>query len=291
VLENLFSTNDGSFQSRILALRIALLQNRLDEAVKHIAAATKFPNADRSITSEAGRTVATRILENPPSKSQLEIARAALDLVTDADAMLYALKGKVRLAQGLLVDSHDKSAEREIAVGNIGAAIDFYRMIKTDPSNNPEFELIDLDISEAFFLSANYRTDDEKKKADLQQSVKSAEMTLAKTETDPRGLGFSSYRPVAQLLATAGAYLQDPNSDPRPVFQGQLAGFADVSDRPHLSVSVPAGKQNVLIRVTQWSFASFDAAVCKMDEPERQVIIDLSALTKKKVNDPSRPPC
>lgn len=290
-LEKLFSSSTGSFQSRLLAVRISLLDGKLDEAVGHVAAATKLPDSDPTVISQAARAITTKIMDSSPGNDQLKTATAALDLVPESSGGLWlpALKGRVQLLQGLLIDINRDPDARNRASEKFTNAINYYRKVAAAPSKDPEFEVIELDLSEALFLAANYALNDEQKKTDLRSSAEAARAMLKKA--DPRGLGFSSYHPVALLLIAGGDYLQNPASDPRPEFSRQLRELPDVPDRPHLSVNVSAAKQSIAIRITQWSFGSFDTTVCKLDNPERQILTDLSELTKNKVNSPTNKAC
>lgn len=285
VLDDVFKTTGGTFQARLLAARIALDQNKLDTALRHIGTASNLPGADQVVITRFARDIANAALDNTLENQQLESAAAALNMIpeTKDDVQLFALKGSVQLRQALRSDGKTP-AGREFASKNISGALEYYRKVLAADSADPDYEAIELDISEGLYFAASYEVDPARKVAFLSESAKTARSFLKKD--DPRGLGLVSYRPVAQLLITTAEYLQAPGKDPRPEFEHQLSETAAASDGPHLSVTVPTGKDTKTnIKVGQWSFEAFDWSACKiLPSPESEVVHTLSDQTQKKFN-------
>jgi tetratricopeptide (TPR) repeat protein len=265
---------ERSIDLQLLLARLDIRERKAKDAIERLAVILQDGQDDRAVKllKEAAATTLQR--------RDYVSAESALSVLRDKapDPEVYMLSGRVAVA---------KSADNEFSDTN--KAVEFFgkalREKKSKNPENPELDLVVLDLAEALLFDGQYGPS-----ASRAQSFLTAQSAAEQENSDlDNRITTNRYVPVAALLVAASQYLSKPPTMPMPIENAMR--FVDrwvgkTSKKPELTVWIPVPGTDGLtpITVARWSFDTFGRYTCtQLSSKRREEILKLTNYVEDKI--------
>jgi tetratricopeptide (TPR) repeat protein len=270
VAASALARGEGSIDLQLLLARLDIRERKANDAIERLAASLQEVQDDRivKLLKEAAATTLQQ-RDYVSAESALSVLREKAP-----DPEVYLLSGRVAVA---------KSADNEFSDTN--KAVDFFgrtlREKKNKNPENPELDLVVLDLAEALFFDGQYATS-----AARANSFLTAQSAAEQDNSDlDNRITTNRYVPVAALLVAASQHLTKPMPIENAMrFMDRWLGKS--SKKPELIVWVPVPGTDGLtpITIARWSFETFERYTCtQLGGRRRDEILRLTNYVEGKI--------
>jgi hypothetical protein len=260
---------EKSIDLQLLLARLDIRERKAKDAIERLAASLQEVRDDRivKLLKEAAATTL--------QQGDYASAESALSVLIDKapDPEVYLLSGRVAVA---------KSADNDFSDTN--RAVEFFtktlREKKSRNPENPELDLVVLDLAEALFFDGQYA-----QSAARANSFLTAQSTAEQDNSEPDSrVTTNRYVPVAALLLVASHYLtkQMPIDD---AIQSVDRLLGKSLKKPELIVWVLGREGLTPITIARWSFETFERYACtQLKGKRRDDILQLTSHVERKLD-------
>jgi Tfp pilus assembly protein PilF len=267
VAASALARGEKSIDLQLLLARLDIRERKAKDAIERLAASLQDVQDDRivKLLKEAAATTL--------QQRDYVSAESALSVLRDKapDPEVYLLSGRVAVA---------KSADNDFSDTN--KAVEYFgrtlREKKSRNPENPELDLVVLDLAEALFFDGQY----------LQSAARATSFLTAQSaaeqdnsELDNR-ITTNRYVPVAAFLVAASQYLTKPMPIENAI-RSMDRWLAKSSKKPELIVWVPGTDGLTPITIARWSFETFERYTCtQFNGRRRDEILKLTNYVESK---------
>jgi hypothetical protein len=182
------------------------------------------------------------------------------------DADLFLERGRLRV----LLSQQGYKYKIAEAVQDLDRAAN---LSKQKGFGNPELQLIDLELAEAYFFNSDFKNAD-----------RAAEEFLAKRHGGTSHV--ATYEPVAYLLKYASEALE-ASGPQRQQIDNLQADIKSYSQWPVLTIPIASGtKKPIDVPISEWRFENFDRYVCGISQPQRELVLEMSRSVQARLQPP-----
>jgi Tfp pilus assembly protein PilF len=260
---------ERSIDLQLLLARLDIRERKAKDAIERLAANLQEVPDERVV--KLLKEVAATTLQQRDYAS----AESALSILIDKapDPEVYMFRGRVAVA---------KSADNDFS--DTGTAIEFFtkalREKKSRNPENPELDLVVLDLAEALFLDGQYP-----QSIARANSFLTAQSAAEQDNSEPDNrITTNRYIPVAALLTTASQYLIKP-TPVENALRSVDRWLPKSAKKPELIVWVPGAADGLTpITIARWSFETFERYVCKqLNGKRRDDIVQITSHVQGKI--------